>query len=158
LSFPDKLYTEEQIRIARDLIAKGYKQNLKIEGSEEFVEKVKESLKLVEIAGYMDFVRSYIRRIVEKGGFSQLRESELTIWANKYTVSDPVEAASLWVQKAEQTRMYIEMMIHVGGEAEAKTTEKRIQFLRDLRDKVKDPKLKKRCEEKLKKWAESVLL
>ena len=158
MSFPDKLYTEEQLKIARELIAKGYRHDLKIEGSKEFVKKVKDSLKLIEAAGYMDFIRSYIRRIVEKEGFSQLRECELTIWANQYTVADPVEAASLWVQKAEQTRLYIQRMMHVGGEAEARTTAKRIRFLQDLKDRVEDPKLKRSCEEKLRRWRNSILL
>ena len=158
LAFPEKIYSEEQIKKARELIEKGYRHDIKVEGNSEFIEKVKESLRLIDVAGYTDFVRSYIRRIVEKPGFSQLRENELTIWANKYTVSDPVEAASFWIQKAEQTRLYIQREIHVGGEAEAKALSKRVQFLRDLRDRTEDPRIRELCEEKLKMWSESALL
>lgn len=158
MAFPEKIYSEEQIKKARELIEKGYRHDIKVEGNRKFIEKVKESLRLIEVAGYTDFMRRYIRRIVEKPGFSQLRENELTIWANKYTVSDPVEAASFWIQKAEQTRLYIEREMHVGGEAEAKTLNKRIQFLCALRDRTKDPKIKEICEKKLKMWSESALL
>ncbi|MEM2875409.1 MAG: hypothetical protein QXL67_00420 [Candidatus Bathyarchaeia archaeon] len=158
LTFPDRLYNEEGLKIARDLIEGGFRHNIKVEGSREFMEKVEESLRLVEVAGYMDFLRRYISRIVEKDGFSQLREDELTIWANKYTVSDSVEAASFFVQKAEQMRLYIQREAHVGSKAESEAINKRIQFLRDLRDRTGEPEVRKICEEKLKQWSESTLL
>ncbi len=158
MKFPEKIYSVEDLKLARELVEKGFKHKIEIIGEESFVNRVKETFKLLETAGYMDFVRSYIRRIEEKGGFSQLRESELTIWANKYTVSDLVEAASLWVQKAEQVRLFLNGIAHYSGDAEEAAIKKRIDFLKKLMRKTEDPKIKRKCREKLRMWFEGSLL
>ncbi len=39
---------------------------------------------------------------MEIDGITQLRETEVAIWANKFAVDNPVDAASLFIQKAYQ--------------------------------------------------------
>jgi len=51
------------VRMARDFIEKGYKHRLRLRGSEEFRQKVKEALKLIKIAGYKNFLWN---RIIEE--------------------------------------------------------------------------------------------
>jgi len=154
VGFPERVYTVEEVKTAKELIEKGYRHRLKVKGSPEFRRKVKEALKLVKIAKYYDFLRTYIKQIVEIDGFSQLRESEAAVWLNNYAVADSVEAASFMIQKAQQMKDYIEGKLYY-DKGELNAVEKRIEFLKTLENRAKSQAVKKRCEENLKKWAES---
>lgn len=127
-------------------------------GSSPFKNKVKEALKLIKTAKYYDFLRTNIKRIVEVDGLSQLREEEAFIWANKYTVADSIEAAGYFIQKTEQMKTYLEGKPYFGGIEEAKATEKRIEFLQELKNKSRRKDVRERCEEALKRWDESKFL
>jgi hypothetical protein len=134
------------------------KHRLRVIGSPDFKKKVREAIKLVKTAGYHDFLRTYIRGIIEIDGFTQLRESEAIIWANKYAVANPVDAASMFVQKASCMKDYLEGKIHYSGEAERRSIEKRIEFLKTLKSKTRKRKIREECERLLKSWNESVYL
>jgi hypothetical protein len=153
MRFPRRVYTVEEVKRARELIAEGHKHRLKVVGSPNFRSKAKEALKLIKTAKHHDFLRTYIRQIREIDGLSQLREAEAAIWANKYAVADPVEAAGFFIQKAQQMRDFIEGKLYY-DKGEIKAVEKRIKFLETLRDRSKNQTVKKKCEENLKKWAE----
>jgi hypothetical protein len=153
MRFPKRVYTVEEVKRAKELIAEGYKHRLKVVGSPDFRSKAKEALKLIKTAKYYDFLRTYIRQIREIDGLSQLREAEAAIWANKYAVTDPVEAAGFFIQKAQQMMDFIEGKLYY-DKGEIKAVEKRIKFLETLRDRSKNQTVKKKCEENLKKWAE----
>jgi len=153
MKFPKRVYTVEEVKKARELLQKGYKHRLRVAGSPDFKGKVKEALKMIKTAENYDFLRTYIRQIREIDGLSQLREEEVAIWANKYAVADPIEAAGFIIQKAQQMKDFIEGRLYYDkGEAEA--IKKRIEFLETLRDKSKNQAVKKKCEENLKRWAE----
>ena len=154
MGFPERVYTVEEVKTAKELIEKGYRHRLKVKGSPEFRRKVKEALKLVKIAKYYDFLRTYIKQIVEIDGFSQLRESEAAVWLNNYAVADSVEAASYVIQKVQQMKDYIEGRLYY-DKGEINAVEKRIEFLETLKNKTKNQAVKKRCREILKKWVES---
>jgi hypothetical protein len=158
LSFPKRIYTSKELQEDEDLVKKGYKHRLRVKGSPSFKQKVKCALKLVKTAGYYDFLRTYINRIVEIDGLTQLRESEATIWANKYAVKNSVDAASLFIQKAYHMKEYIEGQLYYGGEAEKRSTEKRIEFLKVLKRKSQKKEVKEECERLLRSWNESVFL
>jgi hypothetical protein len=158
MEFPKRIYTADEVKVAKELVDKGYKHRLSADGSPNFKQKVKEALQLVKTAGYYDFLRTYIRRIVEIDGFTQLREAEATIWANKYAVENPVDAASLLVQKANHMKEYLEGKLYYGGEAEKRSVEKRIKFLIVLKEKSKENKTKEECDRLLKLWDESSLV
>ena len=153
MGFPERVYTVEEVKKAREFIAKGYKHRLRVVGSPDFKSKTKEALKLIKTAKYYDFLRTYIRQIREIGGLSQLREAEVAIWANKYAVADPIEAAGFIIQKAQQMKDFIEGRLYY-DKGEIRAVEKRIQFLETLRDRSKNREVKKKCEEALKRWAE----
>jgi hypothetical protein len=158
MEFPKRIYTSDEVRIAKELVDEGYKHRLRAKGSSDFKQKVKEALQLVKTAGYYDFLRTYIRRIVEIDGFTQLREAEATIWANKYAVENPADSASLFVQKANHMMEYLEGKLYYGGEAEKRSVEKRIEFLKILKNKSSDKKVIEECERLLKLWEESYLV
>ncbi len=153
MKFPKRVYTVEEVKKARALIAKGHKHRLRVVGSPDFKRKVEEALKLIRTAEYYDFLRTYIRQIREIGGLSQLREAEVAIWANKYAVADLIEAAGFIIQKAQQMKDFIEGRLYY-DKGEARAVKKRIEFLETLRDRSKDQAVKKKCEENLKRWAE----
>lgn len=155
VKFPERVFTVKEVQKAKEFIIRGYKHRLRVKGSPEFESKVKEALKLIKTAKYYDFIRTYIRRIVEIDGFSQLREAEVAIWANKYAVTDPVEAASFMIHKAQQMKDYLEGKIYYGGEGEIKAVKKRVEFLKSLKERSKNQAVKKRCEEILQSWAET---
>jgi hypothetical protein len=113
---------------------------------------------LIRAVGYYDSLRTYIRSIIEIDGLTQLREAEASIWANKYAVENPVDAASVFVQKANHMREYLEGRLYYGGEAERRSVEKRIQFLEALRKKSREKEVREECERLLKFWSESVFL
>lgn len=158
MEFPERVYTNEEVKKAKELIDKGYKHRLRVKGSPNFTEKVKQALKLVKNAGFYEFLRTYIRRIIEIDGFTQLREAEATIWANKYAVENPVDAASLLVQKANHMKEFIEGKLYFGGEAEKRSVEKRIEFLKALKRKSRKKEVRDECERLLSSWSESVFL
>jgi len=97
MEFPEKVYTETEHKAAKKLIDKGYKHELTVEGEADFKQKVDSILSLIKTAGYYDFFRTYIRQIKEIDGLTQLRETEVAIWANKFAVENSVDAASLFI-------------------------------------------------------------
>jgi len=158
MKFPERVYTKEEVEMARKAIESGHIHRLRIKGSKEFKQKVRTALKLIKTTKQYNFLRTYIREIKEINGLTQLREAEAAIWANKYAVKDPVDAASLFIQKAYQMKEYIEGKLYYGGEAEHRTTQKRIEFLEKLKKKTRKKEIRKRCEEILKAWEESMYI
>ena len=157
MKFPERVYTAKEVKTARELINKGYKHSLIVEGSSNFKEKVRQVLELVKTAGYYEFLRIYIRQIMEIDGLTQLRETEAAIWANKFAVENPVDAASLFVQKANHMKEYLEGELYYGGIAEKRSVEKRIEFLEILKKKSQDESVKEECERLLQMWEDSSL-
>jgi hypothetical protein len=157
LEFPERVYTAKEVKTARELINKGYKHILTVKGSLNFKEKVHQVLELVKTAGYYEFLRTYIRQIIEIDGLTQLRETEAVIWANKFAVENPVDAASLFVQKANHMKEYIEGELYYGGMAEKRSVEKRIEFLEILKKKSRDESVKEECKRLLQMWEDSSL-
>jgi hypothetical protein len=157
LSFPERVYTAEEVKTAKTLIDEGYKHNLIVEGTPDFKQKAHKALELIKIAGYFDFLRAYIGKIKEIDGITQLRETEIAIWANKFAVENPVDAASLLVQKAYHMKEYLEGELYYGGNAEKRSVGKRVEFLQVLRDKSEDKNVKDECERLLQMWKESSL-
>lgn len=157
MSFPDKVYTSEEVQAAKSLIDQGYKHNLVVEGDEAFKAKVNQTLDLIKTTGYYDFLRTYVRKIFEIDGITQLRETEAEIWANKFAVDNPVDAASLFIQKAYHMKEYLEGELYYGGNAEKRSVAKRMEFLKTLKDKTSDPTVQKECERLLQMWDESSL-
>ena len=157
MKFPERVYTAEEVKTAKELIDKGYKHRLTVKGSLNFKQKVSQTLKLVKTAGYYEFLRTYIRQIIEIDGITQLRETEVVIWANKFAVENPVDAASLFIQKTNQMKEYIEGELYYGGTAEKRSVEKRIEFLESLKNKSEKKEVKEECERLLKMWEDSSL-
>jgi hypothetical protein len=148
------VYTQEEVAKAQELTKKGYKHTLKVEGTSQFKNEIKRVLDLIRAADYYDFLRTYIRQIVEMEGFSQLREADAAIWANMSMLTDPVDAASYIVQKTQQMKGYLEGKLYYGT-GEIPAIEKRLEFIKTLKSKSKSADIKKRCDELLKKWAET---
>ena len=155
--FPERVYTAEEVAVAKELVEKGYKHNLTVEGSPEFEEKVNRALDLIKTAGYDDFLVSYIRKIFEIDGITQLRETEVAIWANKFAVENTVDFASLLIQKAYHMKEYLEGELYYGGNAEKRSVAKRIDFLHVLFKKTTEVAVKEECERLLQMWRESSL-
>jgi len=151
LEFPDRVYTQEEVEKARALIQKGYMHTLKIQGSPQFKDKMEQVLKLIKTAGYYDFLRTYIREIIEIEGFSQLHEADAVIWANMSMLTDLVDAASYTVQKTQQMKDYLEGNLYYGT-GEKTALEKRLEFIKTLMGKSKSVEIQKKCEELLKEW------
>ena len=76
MEFPRRVYTGEEVQRAKELIDSGYKHQLAIKGSPDFERKVQRALELVKTAGYYDFLRTYIRSIMEIDGLTQLHEAD----------------------------------------------------------------------------------
>ena len=157
MTFPERIYTTKEVKAAKELVDKGYKHLLTVEGSPTFKQKVAETLELITTAEYYEFLRTYIRKIMEIDGLTQLRETEAAIWANKFAVENPVDAASLLIQKASQMKEYLEGKLYYGGSAEKRSIEKRIKFLQILQNKTADNAVKEECARLLKMWEESSL-
>ena len=155
--FPERVYTAEEVKTAKELVDQGYKHKLTIKGSADFKEKINQVLELIKTAGYFDFLRTYIRRIMEIDGITQLRETEVAIWANKFAVENSVDAASLFVQKAYSMKEYLQGELYYGGSAEKRSVAKRMEFLNVLRDKSDDKNVKEECDRLLQMWKESSL-
>ena len=158
MDFPKRVYTVEEVKKAKELIDEGYKHRLRVKGSLNFKQKVKQVIKLVKTAGYYDFLRTYIRSIIEIDGLTQLREADAGIWVNKYAVENPVDAASLFIQKSNHMKEYLEGKLYYGGEAEKRSVEKRVEFLEVLKKKSRKKEVKEECERLLSSWSESVFL
>lgn len=156
-TFPKRVYTQTEVEKAKELIRKGHKHRLAIQGSNRFRYKVQAAVDLVKIAGYHNFLRTYIRLIEEIDGLTQLRQANAAIWANKYAVENSVDAASLFVQKADSMKRYLEGELYYGGEAEKRSDQKRIEFLQVLRAKSKDNKVIDECDRLLMMWYDSSL-
>lgn len=157
MSFPDRVYTTEEVKQAKTLVDQGYKHNLIVEGTPEFRKQINQTLELIKTAGFYDFLIAHIRKIMEIDGITQLRETEVALWANKFAVENPVDAASLFIQKAFQMKEYLEGELYYGGTAEKRSVEKRIEFLQTLKDKTSDSGVKDECDRLLKMWKESSL-
>ena len=157
MSFPDRVYTTEEVKAAKTLVDQGYKHDLIVEGTPEFRKQVNQALELIKTAGYYDFLISYIRKIMEIDGITQLRETEVALWANKFAVENPVDAASQFIQKAFQMKEYLEGELYYGGNAEKRSVTKRIEFLQTLKEKTSEKDIKEECERLLEMWRESSL-
>jgi hypothetical protein len=157
VNFPDRVYTTEEVKNAKMLVDQGYKHELIVEGSPEFKNQVDQALELVKTAGYYDFLQSHIRKIMEIDGITQLRETEVAIWASKFAVQNPVDAASLFIQKAYQMKEYLEGKLYYGGNAEKRSVTKRIEFLEKLSNKTENKVVKEECEQLLERWRDSSL-
>jgi hypothetical protein len=153
MEFPEKVYTAEEVKTAKSLIDQGYKHNLTVEGSLDFKGKVSQA----KTADYYEFLRTYVKKIMEIDGITQLRETEAEIWANKFAVENPVDAASLLIQKAFHMKEYLEGELYYGGNAERRSVAKRMEFLETLKIKSEDKHVKEECERLLQLWKESSL-
>ena len=156
--FPERVYTRDEVEQARKLVEAGYKHRISAKGTPSFRKRVRNALQHVKKAGFYDFLRAYIGQIVEIDGFSQLRESEAAIWANAQLLNAPVEAAGFFVQKAYQMNEFLEGKLYYGGAAEARSVEKRIEFLESLKRRSNNILVKKECVDRLKQWAESTFI
>ena len=156
LVFPERVYTQEEVDKARELVQKGYKHSLVIEGSDQFKDKMRQVLELIKVADYYDFVRTYLREIIEIEGFSQLHESDVALWANMSMLDDVVNAASYVVQKAQQMKDYLNGNLYYGT-GEIAAIEKRLEFLRTLQSKSESKEAKAGCIQLLREWADTRL-
>jgi ribosomal protein S7 len=157
LSFPEKVYTGKEVKAAKLLVDQGYKHKLMVEGKSDFTRKVKEALEYIEAAGYLDYLQTFIRSITEIDGMTQLRQTEVAIWANKFAVDNPVDAASLFIQKAYTMQEYLDGKLYYGGKAEKRSIAKRIEFLQTLKEKTSDRSVKEECDRLLGLWNDSSL-
>lgn len=155
--FPRKIYTVKEFTAARQALAEGHKHHLRVIGGSEFKTNVKEILSLIKKVGYYDFLRTYIRKISEVDGVSQLRETEASIWLNNYVVANPCEGARFIIQKSEQMKRYLEgKLYYIAGERPA--LRKSLEFLEKLSDCIEDKCLRAKCEELLKQWTDDRVL
>jgi hypothetical protein len=157
LEFPEKVYTEEEHKKAKQLIDSGYKHELTVVGDADFTNKVNGALELLKTAGYYDFLRTCLKEIKEIDGITQLRETEVAIWANKFAVENAVDFASLLVQKAYHMKEYLDGELYYGGNSEKRTVQKRMEFLEVLKAKSSDDSVKAECERLLEMWRDSSL-
>ena len=156
MDFPKRIYTKEEVKKARELIEKGYKHEIQIDGSTDFITKVGKALDLIATAGYCDFVQTYIRTIKEISGLSQLREEDAAIWFHLKALDDPVDDSGFIIQKTQQMKDFIEGRLYYET-AEIRAVNKRIEFVKKLQEQTKDQEIKKKCEENIKKWKEQPL-
>jgi len=157
LEFPERVYTEDEHKLAKKLIDEGHKHELSAIGSQSFTEKVNEALELAKTAGCYEFLRTYLREIKEIDGLTQLRETEVAIWANKFAVENAVDFASLLVQKANHMKEYLDGDLYYGGASEKRNVEKRIEFLELLKNKTSSAEVKEECERLLEMWRTNAL-
>jgi hypothetical protein len=146
------------VKKAKELVDKGYRHKIKIKGSLDFRQKAEKALELVKTAGYYDFLATYIREIEEIDGLTQLRNADAKIWTNKYAVQNPVDAASIFIQKANYMKEYLELTDYYGGEAEKRSNSKRVEFLENLKTRSQEKEVKTECEKLLGLWRESSLV
>ncbi len=158
MEFPKRIYTAEEVHRAAELVEKGYKHSLRAYGSREFVKRAEKALELVRAAGYYDFLRAYIRSIVKIDGISQLREADAAIWVNEYVLQNLVDAASLFIEKANKMKEYLEGNFYSGGVAEGRSVDKRVEFLKALRRKSEKQEIREECEKLIRSWTETMFL
>lgn len=157
MKFPERIYTVDEFMAARRSIQEGHRHHLEISGSPAFRERVDEVVTLIKTAGYDDFLRTYIRRIAEIGGVSQLREAEATIWLSTYLLKNPVEGARFIVQKAHQMEAYLTGRVYyILGERPA--VQKSVAFLRELKAHLQDEAMLALCEDVLTQWTADEVL
>lgn len=157
MKFPERIYTVDEFMAARQSIQEGHRHRLEISGSLDFRERVAEIVTLIETAGYYDFLRTYIRRIAEIGGVSQLREADATIWLSTYLLRNPVEGARFIVQKAHQMKAYLAGRVYyILGERHA--VQKSVEFLRALKARLRDEAMRALCEDVLTQWTADEVL
>lgn len=152
MEFPERIYTAEEVKRAVELVKKGYKHCLKVEGSILFEKRAEKALELVRTAGYYDFLRTYIRNVIEIDGITQLREADAAIWMNEYALQNLVDAASLFIQKTNKMKEYLEGISFSSGVVEERSIQKRIEFLNALRNKSQNEEVKRECEKLLGSW------
>ncbi len=157
MSFPERVYTDDEVKAAKNLVDQGHKHKLTVEGSPQFTQKINQAIELIKIAGYYDFLRSYIRKIVEIDGISQLRETEVEIWVSTFAVGHVVDAASLIIQKAYHMKEYLDGELYYGGNSENRTVAKRMEFLQVLKEKTNDQFVKDECDRLLEMWNDASL-
>jgi hypothetical protein len=75
-----------------------------------------------------------------------------------YAVENPVDAASLLVQKANHMKEYLEGKLYYGGAAEKRSDEKRIESLKVLKAKSQEEQVREECEKILTLWREGYLV
>ena len=155
MNFPEKVYTKKEVKTAQELVDCGYKHDLQINGQSDFTWKVKEALDHVKTAGYYDYLRTYIRAIIEIDGMTQLRQAEVSIWANKFAVDNPIDAASLFIQKAFSMSEYLQGKLYYGGTAEKRSIKKRTEFLEALKEKSSEKEVKEECQRLLTLWQDN---
>lgn len=158
MKFPKRIYTAEEVKKAAEMVKKSHKHNLQIDGSQFFLSRLKQVLRLVRTAGYYDFLRTYIRSIIEIDGVTQLREADATIWVNQYALQNLVDAASLLIQKTNRMKEYLESEVYNSGVAEKHSVEKRIEFLRALKKNSEKQEIREECEKLIGSWTETTFL
>jgi len=156
--FPKRIYTEDEVKLAKALTDSGFRHRVKVKGSADFRQKTKQAINLIRTAGYYDFFRAYVKGIQEIDGLTQLRQAEASIWANEYTIKNPVDAASIFIQKANQMKEYLEGKLYYGGQAEKRSDQKRVEFLEALERKSCDTNTTAECARLIKLWKESSLV
>ena len=157
MGFPERVYTGKELDAAKSLVDQGYRHQLTVDGKPEFIQKVEKAIEYIKTAGYYDYLQTYIKFITEIDGMTQLRQSEVAIWANKFAVGNPVDAASLFIQKAYSMQEYLEGKLYYGGAAEKRSIAKRIEFLQTLKEKTTDESVKEECARLLGLWHDSSL-
>ncbi|MFA7397730.1 MAG: transmembrane 9 family protein [Crenarchaeota archaeon] len=157
MGFPERVYTGKELNAAKSLVDQGYRHQLTVDGKPEFIQKVEKAIEYIKTAGYYDYLQTYIKFITEIDGMTQLRQSEVAIWANKFAVGNPVDAASLFIQKAYSMQEYLEGKLYYGGAAEKRSIAKRIEFLQTLKEKTTDESVKEECARLLGLWHDSSL-
>jgi len=60
MEFPERVYTSEEVKTAKELIDQGYKHIIAVEGSPDFKNKISLALEHIKTAGYNDFLTAYI--------------------------------------------------------------------------------------------------
>jgi hypothetical protein len=151
LDFPERIYTRDELSMARKAIAEGHKHELVVTGEPVFKELVTKILELIDLTNYGELLRTYIREIHQIDGISQLRETDASIWLNTLITEDSIEAARFVVQKTFQMQAYIEGRAwYILGELPAVRSS--VEFLRKLREQLKDSELKARCDREIEEW------
>jgi hypothetical protein len=157
LRFPNRIYTIEEFLRARKSIEAGHIHRLRVIGPAHFKDRIKEALTLIKKAKYYRFLRTYIRKICEIEGMSQLRETEAALWVNKHTINNPVECARFIIQKAYQMKAYLDgEKYYLAGELPA--IDASIVFLKKLEEKLIDKLMKRECRDSIKRWTEDTVL
>ena len=157
MNFPNRIYTIEEFIRARKSIAEGNIHCLKVIGQSTFKSRVREIVSLIKKTEDYNFLQIYIRKICEIEGMSQLRETEATIWLNKYVINNPIESARFIIQKTYQMKAYLDgEKYYLKGELPAINAS--INFLQKLEEKLINEKMKIKCKESIKQWTEDTIL